>query len=1210
MFSQGGATYTGLPAGGSIPGIDVLPDGSIQIDRDLRVTGTIYAPAEQIDQSVTTDFAYLAIPNSNPLDPDRVLLTVTKTDAGTAPIAAFQTQTGGFVAVTSAGDITTPGAPGGLSAGLAAAAATAGAQASAVAALEGKTQNISTASALDTTVEGRLRINDGEDPSQTRIGLYPWGLSGTGDAQVVTDGDVLCRDCTASRIVQCTGLGVTEGATMGYAAVDGELEAGSLTVTGATALKNITATRLTYNDATGSLYLVGGVQAAFFNAEKIKLPATFETTDGGPVVAQITATGVVEGTDVALPGTASLVDQLASFDTDVAALQEKTQFTSTSAGGTDIGAGGFRVTDDHLYLGNTGAEVNLTTGAFACGSVNATDLALPATTSLVTKLAAVDTSITTLQQAQTAAAAAFALAVPSANTYACNAQIAGQDIQNRLALVSNNAAFLLSTGEHSVSGNTAVTVTSKSSVVICGQYSAAASPATILKSRAMNMSGCTRVRLANMAIDGLVTATNSNILCADRVVFGGGLTLAAATAGFYIFEDCTFSAAVTIPASLSVAIFFSRCNFSGIAIVNGAVAPLVYLTDCYGLYSFSQANTVINGRAGLANGYVRSTQDEIYSGGAALNGVPSGSAAGLYLAGANGSATGTWSNLNTAVAATAAVQAKASLTGANFSGNVQAGGGINLAGQKITSLAAGTNGGDAVNATQLALMLPTAGGTITGDLVVQGNLTTQGSTITANSVVQTFDRMSITQSPADANPALLVTQGGGSGDIFRVVDSDGASTIFRLGQNCDLDLNGAFTVDSATGDLEAGTGTFNGSGVSIPSGSLDVGGPIIAGDAVRLHSVADPLPGAATVGDLLYSTGASPGVKVWTGAWSSVGGGLNPTVTSLATGDALYYTGSAWVNGYYTAPPAAGPTYNGAATLTMGGTMVSPHSWNASSTFVPDIRVYSDSGCTTEVAAYSPGSTASFWTFTMPGNLAYSTAYWAKARWRPAGYSNAWSAFSAATSFTTSAADIVTSSLTTSAAAYTAAAAGALVLITQTEFNTIAAKVTSPIQLGFTAAGQGTNGSYNGGLGGMADNVSYNLAGSGYQLLYRWTASGVGSTMYLVVGSNNGVAPSSFTWTTLSAPALGAVHAGSEYFAVAKAVSQLTAIAGNNYLYMLCTDATGFPCRLVNTGSTLYSAQPPGGWSPTAPQAFNLTNAWNQAQTCMQVTFTRTKGWA
>ena len=109
-----------------------------------------------------------------------------------------------------------------------------------------------------------------------------------------------------------------------------------------------------------------------------------------------------------------------------------------------------------------------------------------------------------------------------------------------------------------------------------------------------------------------------------------------------------------------------------------------------------------------------------------------------------------------------------------------------------------------------------------GNLVVSGNLTVNGSTITANSKIVEYEYISIIQNPADGvNPALSVVQGGtSSGAILEVKDAD-SNIIFDINQDCNINLNGKFSVTSSSGDVVCGKVTSNGTDI-IPSNYLQV----------------------------------------------------------------------------------------------------------------------------------------------------------------------------------------------------------------------------------------------------------------------------------------------------------------------------------------------------------------------------------------------------
>jgi hypothetical protein len=683
----------------------------------------------------------------------------------------------------------------------------------------------------------------------------------------------------------------------------------------------------------------------------------------------------------------------------------------------------------------------------ATGKISVIDAGIYGIPSLVDKLAAIDATNTTQTSNISSLSSLLNQRTLYNLTFHANAQVIGADVQDGINAYSNAYYVQCSNGEFSVAGNTAVSIVSKSTMTVAGVYGPSDSYPTIIKNRAMNISNSTRVRLCNLQIDGLVTVTNPNILLCDRVSFGSGLTLTGSTSGFMVFTDCFFNGPLTIPSTLSIPIFFTRCSMPNI--INNALAPLVYMADCFNLASFNVPNAVLQGRTGLNTGQVRSTSDQLYISGQQL--TPFTGTISQYVKGDGSYATIVASDLPSGI--DAAKIANGTVSNAEY--------------QYLDGLTSGIQ-------TQLDGKLSLTGGTLTGAItsnsaistsgdiscnnaVIGGNLTVNGTTTTANSTVNNFNGyLHVTQNPADGStPALKIEQGGtSSGPIMQVLDAD-TNIMLNINQNCDINLNsGKFTVNAANGNTVVG-GSLISSGFS-NTGAITTTGNVNCSNISCSGNEGIVIPKGTTEqrpigidGLIRYNSTLNDYEGYKLGDWSVLGGGgsFTPTITSLNIGDSLFYDGILWRNGYYTVAPVVT-----VSNLTVSvNNLVSPYNWNGSSSMQMRIFVYTDSDRTTQVDNSPFTVTSNTKTFTYgPGNElpSYSTVYYISVQVRPniGVYPNTYSPVTNST-VTTLGADAIQAQLTTSLSAYNSASDGQWVNITQTEYVAICNNV-SGINLG------------------------------------------------------------------------------------------------------------------------------------------------------------------
>ncbi len=546
--------------------------------------------------------------------------------------------------------------------------------------------------------------------------------------------------------------------------------------------------------------------------------------------------------------------------------------------------------------------------------------------------------------------------------------------------------------------------------------------------------------------------------------------------------------------------------------------------------------------------------------------------------------------------------------------------GLTMNSQKINSLANGTNPGDAVNKSQLDLKLNLSGGSLTGplagtslnlssDAVIGGNLTVNGSTISAQSVVNTFDGyLQIDQNPASSQPALVINQTSGSGNIVEVTDVD-SNIKFLISQDCDLNINsGKFTVDSTTGNtFSSGTlysaSTFTTDGQAnlqngcVVSGPLSATGAITFSDtsALKLPSGNNSERPTGVNGMIRYNSQTSSFEGYSASTWGSLGSTFNPTITSATLGDMLYYNGTSWINGLYTVAPAS-ITFLGWV-CTLPSTLVSPFSWNGSSSMDCQFRFYSDTGLTNLILDTGTLSNTNSYTGSSP-SLAYSTTYYVIARVRSRlAYSNStWSPFSAYSVFTSPNADSIANALSTSLAAYNAASANAWVQITAGEWNNVL-NISGIAQYGnnalyTTSTNSDTNTS-------SCWNNQTTFSGQQYPVAIRYNSCGNQSgTIYFTFGNSSSITGSG---TFLQFSQSGQTS-GTDYFYVRKTPTSLVGSGGSNFIQTssVGTSTIGF----VSSSQTFYK-----GNGESFTQGLVLNSFGNYFSPVFVMACTPTKTW-
>jgi len=258
-----------------------------------------------------------------------------------------------------------------------------------------------------------------------------------------------------------------------------------------------------------------------------------------------------------------------------------------------------------------------------------------------------------------------------------------------------------------------------------------------------------------------------------------------------------------------------------------------------------------------------------------------------------------------------------------------------------------------------------------------------------------------------------------------------------LTSNVQTQLNGKLNL---TGGIL--TGPLNGTAI-VTSGNISCSQLTCNGTgALRVpRGTTNQRPGGDN-GLLRYNTTTAILEGYSNGAWRDLVA-FNPTITTISTGDSLFYDGTLWRNGYYTVAPIITTTNN--ITITANN-LVSPYSWNGSSSMQMQIFVYSNSQRTIPVAGSPFTVTSNTKTFTVgPGNELpeYNKIYYMSSQVRPniADYPNTYSPLRNHV-LTTPQLDEVRAQLSSSLSSYDSAVDNSWVNITQSEYIAICNNVT------------------------------------------------------------------------------------------------------------------------------------------------------------------------
>lgn len=291
---------TGAPGEVSGTSLDISGDGVIggQLTAQSIVADEMTVSQIHYETSTQTNFPYILV-DSNPLTPALIPITIEK-NGNTGPLIAAVDNGDVQFAFDKDGklecpDVTTDSVS--LNSDVSSIK-------SRLTALEGKTQNVDSdlTSAGTTVFQEDVRVNDGEEVSQTRIGLYPNGPDHVSNALIITDGKIQSNQLQANSGTVTTLSSTT--ATVGTANVT------TLNVSG-----NLSAGDLTWNAGTKTLGIQTGTVSADFATFNSTITNTLQVNSGTSQIhalevgdAGITNEGVITGTKLILNDTDTQID--------------------------------------------------------------------------------------------------------------------------------------------------------------------------------------------------------------------------------------------------------------------------------------------------------------------------------------------------------------------------------------------------------------------------------------------------------------------------------------------------------------------------------------------------------------------------------------------------------------------------------------------------------------------------------------------------------------------------------------------------------------------------------------------------------------------------------------------------------------------------------------------------------------------------------------
>lgn len=276
----------------------------------------------------------------------------------------------------------------------------------------------------------------------------------------------------------------------------------------------------------------------------------------------------------------------------------------------------------------------------------------------------------------------------------------------------------------------------------------------------------------------------------------------------------------------------------------------------------------------------------------------------------------------------------------------------------------------------------------------------------------------------------------GTGGTSQVLKQTSLGSAITVGQLSVADLS---TGTTGSGNIVLNTsptitGTINGQSYCYNGSTTTSGSVLDLGSANNSMIVPKGTTGqepTAVEGMLRYNTTTHQfeGASGSTPAWGAIGGGsFNPTITSPAFNDILYYNGTSWVNGY----PVNLPTLQvGFHTLSPSNSFSSPFG-NVNASGI-EYQVYSDAGLTNLIV--DSGQLSAGASYTPTGSFTNGSTYYAIARYM-GGWNalNKWGPWMSTPLSFVWAVDAIASALSTSLAAYNAASQGQAVQITSAEY--------------------------------------------------------------------------------------------------------------------------------------------------------------------------------
>jgi len=373
--------------------------------------------------------------------------------------------------------------------------------------------------------------------------------------------------------------------------------------------------------------------------------------------------------------------------------------------------------------------------------------------------------------------------------------------------------------------------------------------------------------------------------------------------------------------------------------------------------------------------------------------------------------------------------------------------------------------------TQLDGKLNITGGTILQDLIISGNLTVNGSQTIIDSNITSVNQLFISAG-VGTSPALDVSATG-TGNIMRVHDLDDA-TKFVIDNSCRIALN------KNTADYSLDLGSVS-DAIALPKGTT-LERPSGLDGLLRFNTTINDYEGFKS-GD-------------WTILGAGGGGDFNPMIDNLFLGDAIFYDGVNWRNGYYTVAPVVSVVGNDVSV----GNLVSPYIWNGGTGASIQMRifVYTDAGRTNQITGspFVVNSNTKSFTVGTGQELEDGVLYYLSVQVRPniAAYPNSYSPFTNAT--LTAQGDVIEANLTGAELTnYQNAPIDNWVAITQTQYNAINSALLSK-KIYSTFDGVPTNGRVTNTLYHNVNNF-FTFRINERPVLYRIYGSGQGATSYI-----------------------------------------------------------------------------------------------------------------